>query len=315
MSSASHSSVSLAPPVTAQVAVVAQDQIGDGPIWDAAAKRLLWVDHARHIVHEAKADGAGGWREIRCWSPGTAVTAVIPRARGGLVVAGGNEVSLLDEAGNSRPFVRVDIDPSRVRFNDVKCDSHGRLWAGTLATDFSPSAALYRIDPDGTVTSMLEQVRLANGFDWSPDDATFYFIDSLECAVEAFDFDVQQGTLANRRTLVTIAPSDGVPNGMSVDSEGCLWVALTCGSEVHRYSRDGSLLARVRIAVPGVTSCAFGGADGKDLFITSRSGRMPDIIKSLGVREDRMQSSGPQAGSLFVCRPGPAGTPVTPFAG
>jgi sugar lactone lactonase YvrE len=156
---------------------------------------------------------------------------------------------------------------------------------------------------------------LANGFDWSPDRATFYFIDSLECSVDAFDFDERQGTIANRRRLVRIAPSDGVPNGMTVDTEGGLWVALTCGGEVRRYASDGSLLARVRISVPGVTSCVFGGADGRDLLITSRSGRVPDIIESLGVREDSMTSQGPEAGSLFVCRPGPAGAPATPFVG
>jgi sugar lactone lactonase YvrE len=299
--------------ITAQVAVMTEDQIGDGPLWDAVGKRLLWVDHGRQIVHQATSDGAGGWHETYRWAPRVPVTSVIPRVRGGLVFAGGNEVSLMNETAELRQFVRLDIDPARVRINDVKCDPRGRLWVGTLATDFSPSAALFRIDADGFVTRTLEGVRLSNGFDWSPDRATLYFIDSLECAVDAFDFDEQRGTISNRRRLVEISPADGVPNGMTVDIEGGLWVALTCGSEVRRYASDGSLLARVRICVPGVTSCAFGGADGRDLFITSRSGRVPEIIKSLGVQEDSMTSLGPGAGSLFVCRPGPAGAPATPF--
>lgn len=291
-----------------------QDQVGDGPLWDAVGMRLLWVDHGRQIVHVATADGAGGWHEMSHWVPRVAVTSVIPRARGGLVIAGGNELSMVNETGELRQFARLDIDPARVRINDVKCDPRGRLWAGTLATDFSPTATLFRIDADASVTRMLDGVRLSNGFDWSPDRTTFYFIDSLECAVDAFDFDEQRGTISNRRRLVEISPADGVPNGMTVDIEGGLWVALTCGSEVRRYASDGSLLARVRICVPGVTSCAFGGADGTDLFITSRSGRVPEIIKSLGVPEDSMTSLGPEAGSLFVCRPGTAGMPATPFA-
>jgi sugar lactone lactonase YvrE len=301
--------------LSATLAIAARDNIGEAPAWDAIGKRLIWVDHAGELIHEAKEGGASGWYESRRWDPGGTVSAALPRLRGGLVVAGGNEIFLLDDTGHCAPFAILDIDPASCRLNDVKCDPRGRLWAGTLACDFSPRAALYCIHLDGTVTTVLRDVSLANGFDWSPDGCTFYFIDSMKRAVEAFDCDMQRGSLTNPRTVVSMDPVHGIPNGMTVDKEGCLWVALTCGGEVHRFAPDGAPLARVELPVPGVTSCAFGGAEGRDLFITTRSGRVPDFAKALGVREEMMESSGPHAGALFVCKPGPAGSPATPFPG
>jgi sugar lactone lactonase YvrE len=302
--------------LTASVAIAALDKIGEGPVWDVRGQRLIWVDHAGEGVREARPDGTGGWQESGRWNLGRTVSAALPRTNGGLLIAGGNELLLLDESGHqSALFARLAFDPNACRLNDVKCDSRGRLWASTYATDFSPRAALYRIDPDGVIATVLANVSLGNGLDWSPDGATFYFIDSLECTVDAFDCDLERGTLANRRTVVRIEPTAGVPNGMMGDREGCLWVALTCGACVRRYAPDGALLAQVNIAVPGATSCAFGGINGGDLFITSRTGRVPEIIKALGVREDMMESSGPSAGALFVCRPGPLGARASLFAG
>ena len=299
----------------AQLAINARNGIGDGPLWDAADRRLLWSDHQTGVVHEARSDGARGWRQTGSWDLQRPLAVALPRSRGGLVVVGGVEIVLLDAGGNITPFTRIEADPLQVRFNDAKCDPRGRLWAGTLAVDFSPRAGLYRIDPDGTVSAMLDHARLANGLDWSPDGRTFYFIDSLERTVDAFDFDVAHGTLSNRRTLVTLEPGRGVPNGMCVDRGGYLWVAATGASEICRYSPRGELVGRVTIATAAATSCAFGGPDGADLFITSRRGRLPQIALSAGVAPEFMENDGPEAGGLFVCRPGPTGAPATPFAG
>jgi sugar lactone lactonase YvrE len=301
--------------LNATVAIAAQNHIGEGPVWDAASRRLLWVDHAGQVVHEARDDGHGSWKESRRWAAGCTVSAALPRARGGLLISGGNEIFLLDDAGRRTSFACLDFDPVLCRLNDVKCDALGRLWAGTLTRDFSPRAALYRIDPDGTVARVLQNVSLANGFDWSPDRSTFYFIDSIRCSVDAFDCDLERGMLTNRRVVVAIDATQGVPNGMTVDVDGGLWVALTGGGRVCRFAPDGTLLARVNVSVPGATSCAFGGPDGSDLFITSRTGRVPEVIGALGLPEKMMESRGPEAGALFVCRPGVAGAPATPFAG
>jgi sugar lactone lactonase YvrE len=302
--------------IKATLAISARDEIGEGPLWDAKHQRLLWLDHQVGIIHEARAAGLAGWRETQRWNLNRHIAAAIPRQRGGLVVAAGTELLLFDEiTGKITPFVTLDVDPALIRLNDAKCDSHGRIWAGTLATDISRRAALYRIDPNGAVTTMLEGVAIANGLDWSPDGSIFYFIDSIALTIDAFKFDMARGTLGERRTLVSITHGEGGANGMTVDLEGCLWVAVTGGGEVRRYSPDGALLDRVTISTSGATSCAFGGADCAELFITSRSGRMPEFAHTLlGVPLDRLEDNGPAAGGLFVCRPGATGAPAMLFA-
>lgn len=303
----------------AKLAIDARDTIGEGPTWDAAKGRLLWLDNTVGLIHEAKSDGAGSYRESRRWNLDRPAGAAIPQAKGGLVVAGGVEIFLLSEAGDIAPFARLDADPNRIHVNDAKCDPQGRLWVGTLASDFTPAlGALYRVDPDGTITTMLKQVTLSNGMDWSPDGATFYYIDSGARSVDAFDFDAARGAISRRRTIVTIARGEGVPDGMTVDREGCLWVAVPATGEVRRYAPDGALLTRVEISAPAVTSCAFGGADGKDLLITSAAVRLPDAVLPLvGFTAEMAEkaAAAPGAGGLFVCRPGATGRPATPFAG
>jgi len=275
-------------------------------------QRLLWVDHFAGIIHEARYGTERVLHETHRWDLGHHIAAALPCARGGLLIAGRREVFRFDATGDTTPFVALEADPL-IRINEAKCDARGRLWVGTLSTEFEPRAALYRITPDGTVTRLLEGVRLANGFDWSPDGATFYFIDSLSCAVDTFDFDMESGTIGNRRALIRIEYGAGAPNGMTVDREGCLWVALTGGGEVRRYAPNGVPLERITLPIPGATSCAFGGNDCSDLYITSRSGRMPDIALTIGVRPEMMEATGPAAGALYVCRPRVHGLPAHPF--
>jgi sugar lactone lactonase YvrE len=214
---------------------------------------------------------------------------------------------------------RIDADPDVVHLGDGKCDPQGRLWLGTQPNDFTPGhCAFYRADPDGTVTTLLEGVGLSNGLDWSPDGATLYYIDSFTRSVDAFDFDARRGTIGGRRSIVKIGIGKGGFDGMTVDREGCLWVAVFGPGEVHRYSPKGELLARVQISAPAATSCAFGGADGGDLVITSASIRLPPgVVSLIGCSPETAETSAtaPGAGGLFVCRPGATGKPATPFAG
>lgn len=301
--------------MNATLALDTRDRIGEAPVWDAVGQRLLWCDLETGIVHAATPGTSGGWCESRRWDLQRPIAAAIPRTRDGLVVAGGVEIFALNEAGRILPLARLDADPDLVRFNDAKCDPQGRLWAGTLATDFTPRAALYRIDPDGAVSTMLEGLSIANGMDWSPDGSVFYLTESLSRCVEAFDFDARRGALARRRTFVQIAYGEGGPNGLTVDREGCLWLAVTGSGHVRRYSPEGKELMRVAIATPGATSCAFGGNDGASLFVTSLGRRMPEVARTLGLTEETMRNDGPQSGGLFVCRPGATGRPATAFAG
>jgi sugar lactone lactonase YvrE len=192
--------------------------------------------------------------------------------------------------------------------NDGKCDSAGRFWAGTMAYDFTPgAAALYRLDRDFKVTTMVNRVTLSNGLDWTEDDRSMYYIDSLAHGIDAFDFDAREGTIGRRRRLVEI-PSDStaptgetVPDGMTLDAEGFLWVAVFGSSEVRRYSPLGDVDCIVRLPVCAVTSCAFGGEELTELYITS------NVVFDDG-RE-------PLAGAVFRCTPGVRGRPARVFAG
>ena len=300
----------------ALLAIDARDENGEGPAWDAAQQRLLWSDNATGVIHEATSEGPGVWRESKHWNLSRPIGAAIPRRTGGLIVVGGTEVFTVDDAGKSTPFTRLDADPNLVTLNDAKCDPQGRLWAGTYATDLkSPRGALYRIDPDRTVTTMLDNVTISNGLDWSPDGATFYYIDSLTRSVDGFDFDPLHGTIGNRRTVLSV--DVGGPDGMAVDREGDLWVAIYGLGQVRCYAPDGALRACVDVSTPAVTSCAFGGLDGKDLLITSVA-HMPEAVLpiiGLGMDVVRQVAAAPGSGGLFVCRPGASGKPATPFAG
>jgi sugar lactone lactonase YvrE len=301
---------------TARLAIDAKDKIGEAPAWDDFEQRLLWSDMEIGIIHEARADGAGGWSETKRFQLGVPIAATIPRSRSGLVLAAGTDVLLMDEQGEVAPLARLDVDVERFRFNDAKCDAAGRLWAGTLSRDFEAGAAsLYRIDPDGAITTALEGLTLANGLDWSPDGSIFYLVDSLTRRLDAFDFDLDSGRLNNRRTILTLPFGEGGPNGLAVDNEGAIWIAVTGSGSVHRYAPDGHLLARVFIGTPGATSCAFGGADGGELFITSLGRRMPEVAQTIGITPAMMENSGPEAGALFVCRTGVCGRPAYAFAG
>lgn len=299
----------------AELAIDARDLVGEAPVWDAEAQRLLWVDHQRGIVHEARSDGSH-WRETNQWQLGQHIAAALPRARGGIAIVGALRIDMLDSSGRVTPFAQIEADPQRERLNDAKCDRSGRLWAGSLAVDFRRgAAALYRIDRDGSVHTVLRGLTLANGLDWSPDGATFYLVDTATLSIDAFDFDSELGALANRRTLITIERGAGGPNGLAVDRTGCLWVALTGGGAVRRYSPQGESLDQIDLPTAGPTSCAFGGPDLGELFITSRSGQMPHIAAELGIRPEMRDCTDAGAGGLYVCRPGISGAAATPFAG
>jgi sugar lactone lactonase YvrE len=310
----------------ATLAVDCQDIIGEGPAWDPARERILWCDNSVGLIHEARSNGSNSWHETRHWTLNRSIAAAIPRTAGGLVVASGVEILTLSDAGDVRSFAHLDADPQCVKLNDAKCDSRGRLWAGTRDTDFgvpgrkiTPGrAALYRVDPDGAAVKMLSGTTLGNGLDWSPDGSVFYFIDTYSRTIDAFDFDIDQGSISHRRNVVTLYSDEGLPDGMTVDRDGNLWVAIAGTGEIRGYSPEGSLLAHVKVATPTVTSCAFGGIAGGDLFITTARVQLPATALSgltQGFSLEVGGSSEPSAGGLYVCQPGVTGLPAHGFAG
>jgi sugar lactone lactonase YvrE len=161
--------------------------------------------------------------------------------------------------------------------------------------------SLYRVDPDGTVSRMVEDVSISNGVAWSPDDSTMYYVDTPTGRVDMFDFEPESGTIANRRTLIEVAPADGQPDGLVVDREGFLWLALWEGWSARRYRPDGTLAGIIDVPCARVTKCAFGGDALDDLYITTASPVAPSAEQ-------------PHAGGLFRARPGISGLPATPFA-
>lgn len=156
---------------------------------------------------------------------------------------------------------------SDLRFNDAKCDPRGRAWAGSMAYDGTPGAgALYRLDPGPTATVVVAGVTTGNGLGWSPDRRELYFVDSPIQTVRAYPYDDDTGHIGDPRLVVAVPPGAGTPDGLCVDDDGCIWVALWDGSAVRRYTPGGRLDAVIPLPVARPTSCCFGG---DVLYITS----------------------------------------------
>ena len=276
--------------------------LGEGPVWDPRIGRLLWVDIPNGTLFVTDpADGSTTQRDL-----GTAVGVVLPRASGGYVAALQDGFYVLPEEGPPELIAPVEASDPATRFNDGETDPQGRLWAGTMGWHAEPGrGSLYRLDADGRVTRMLEGVSISNGLGWSPDGLTMYYVDTPTYRVDRFDFDPASGDISDRREFVTIRHGRGRPDGLTVDSEGAVWVATWPGYAVHRYLPDGSLDAVVPLPVSNVSSCEFGGPDLRDLYITT-------AWELLSEEEHAAQ---PLAGSLFRTRLEVAGTPRVPFAG
>lgn len=281
-------------------------QLGEGALWNAARQRLQWIDiKGRRVFTYDPATGVNESCDV-----GQMVGTVVPRARGGLMLALHEGFAELDPA-TGRVTLRPrppEYDPAQVRFNDGKCDPAGRFWAGTMALAKSPRplGRLYRLDPDGSMHVMLRDVGTSNGLAWSLDRRTLYFNDTPLVRVDAFDYDDATGAVANRRIVITIPPDMGRPDGSTLDAEGMLWIALWSGGAVTRWDpASGKLLQTIRLPVTNVTSCAFGGPQLDTLFITTARD---------GLTAAQLAAQ-PLAGGLFQVRPGVRGLPAPAFAG
>ncbi len=272
---------------------------GEGPCWLESSGELAWVDMLAGRVL-ATSPATGETRAIGIPSPVAAI--VRPRAGGGLVVATETGVVLLDE--HDAPSLLCEIlDGPGIRMNDGGCDPQGRFWCGSMAYDISPGASsLYRVEADGTFAEQLTGVTISNGLGWSPDGETAFYVDSMAYGIDTFAFDGASGTLSERRRFADVGGSPVLPDGLAVDAEGGVWVALWDGGAVHRYASDGTLDLVVPLPCRRVTACAFGGAGLDELFITTSRLELPDGVD-------------PDAGALFRCVPGVRGQAVLAFAG
>jgi sugar lactone lactonase YvrE len=274
----------------------------EGPTWDSRTGHLLWVDQYVGHVHVGTWDGRHLIAE-RSYDLGAPVGAVVPERSGsGWVAAAGRGFVRLDRDGTVTELAPAPATPGhRMRMNDGGCDPSGRFWAGDIAFDKTPGvAALYRLETDLAVTTVLSGVTISNGIGWVDGGATMYYIDTPTDRVDRFRV-TADGRLTDRAVLAEV--TGGSPDGMTLDDRGCLWVAVWGAGAVHRYAPDGTLLAVVEVDAPQVSSCAFGGDDGRTLFITT----------SQEGYDDTESSAHPNAGRVFAADVGVSGPPAAPF--
>jgi len=278
----------------------ARAEIGEGPVWDDRSRRLHWVDIRAGLIHRfSPTDSSDSVLDV-----GQPVGSLGLGAQGGLVLAVRDGFGLMP-AGSDRVETVIEVEKDRAnnRMNDGRVDPAGRFWAGTMSASqvHEPGAgSLYRVEQVGA--SLMPRwvfggLTVANGIDWSPDGRLMYYIDSPTQRIDVFDFDMETGAVSNPRCFVDIPKADGLPDGMTVDADGGVWVALFRAGRVRRYSPAAAIDLEVAVPVTLVTSAAFGGTDLSDLYITTARHRLTPEEREAQIH----------AGSLFCCRPGPTG--------
>ncbi len=288
----------------AELVLDAQAVLGEGPLWNSTESRLYWVDIDPGTVHVF--DPATG--EDRTAALGRMIGCVAFCAGGGLLAAGEGGVFELDSLEQPARLIANPIagDP-QLRFNDGKVDPQGRFWAGTYHMGRVPrQAALYCLGTDRSLRTVLVGLTNSNGLGWSPDGTVFYHIDTPTLEVSAYDFDGDTGRISGRRCAVRFSGDDGRPDGMAVDAEGQLWIAHFDGGRVSCWDpRLGRRREVIELPCSRVTSCAFGGANLDELYITTAR---------KGLDQSRLAAE-PGAGGVFVARPGVRGLPCSFFGG
>jgi sugar lactone lactonase YvrE len=246
-----------------------QTLLGEGARWDARRAELLAVDILAGHVYRARVADDGGLSLVRAYQVPTTVGAIAPvKDDEGWLLAAGTGFVHLSPDGSLRTL--ADVSSAGTRMNDGACDPQGRFWAGTLADDHrAGGGALYRFDRDGRTDLMLGDLTISNGLGWSPDGGIMYLVDSGPRVVHAFTFDGERGTIADGRVLVTVAEEVGAPDGLTVDADGDLWVAIYGGGRIHRYSPDGALREALSLPAKQSTSCAFAGTGLNRLYVTT----------------------------------------------
>ncbi len=289
--------------LTADCVLDAKAVLGEGPVWRAETQDLVWVDiESARVCCFNPATG-----ENQTWDVGEKPGLAVPTKQGDLILGTSVGFVRLDLAsGVLSPIIDPEQDLPNNRFNDGKVDPEGRLWAGTMGLDEAPNVgSLYRLNRNLSTDKLFDQVTISNGMAWTSDQKTFYYIDSPTRRVDVFDCDMAGGTVSDRRTAFELPEGMGYPDGMSIDNEGMLWVALWQGWGVARFAPGGALLAKVEVPVECVTSCCFGGENWDELYITTSSRDL----------DETGRAEQPLAGGLFRCRPGVSGPPTNLFLG
>ncbi len=288
--------------VPVELAHPAQALLGEGPLWDDSTQRLRWVDILGRSLHDY--DPVAGIDSHESF-PQPVTTVALSKSRGLLVALADRIVALPAPGAAPIELNHFRADSTKVRFNDGKADPWGGFQVGTMHLDGAEAVGhLYRLSPDYSLEVRLSGLTCSNGLDWSEDGKTFFHVDSVLSKGDTYSTDADTGKMTGRRGFLEVS-GPGIPDGLSLDADGCVWVAIWGGGEVRRLTPDGTVDRVVKLPVSRVTSVAFGGEDRDELFITTaRDGLSEGEL----VRERH-------AGDLFWCRPGTSGRPANRFLG
>ncbi len=280
--------------------------LGEAPYWNDRHQSLVWVDMLGPALHRLVPGHGRRKSAHQVWPLPRLTSVAVPRRAGGYVLAQPSGLRLFNpDSGVDAPFMHPEGRHAGNRYNDGKCDLRGRLWIGTMDPGGQPGrGSLLRIDPDGACARIDTGFTVANGIAFAPDGATLYFVESAGRTVFAYDLDAKRGTVSRRRVFATW-PEGVKPDGLAVDADGSVWVAIWDGWRVEQWSADGKLQRTIRLPVPRPTSVAFGGRDLATLFITTARVRLPT----------EALAQAPLSGALFEYMPAVRGTPVGLFAG
>jgi len=270
---------------------------GEGPVWSPTWGGLKWLDMLAGDVLTLLPSG-----DVERRSVGTVAAAIRPCAGGGAVIAVEHGFAIDPGDGAPLEYLADVFHDGELRMNEGGCDPSGRFYCGSMAWDKSQGrGSLYRLDARRKVAEVLTGVTISNGLDWSPDGTLAYYVDSATQRIDVFDYERDLGLL-RRRPFVKIPEASGAPDGLTVDADGFVWVALWGGAAIHRYGPDGALDGIVDVPVSRVTAITFGGPRLDELFITTS-------------REGLQAAAEPSAGALFRHLPGVKGQPVRPYDG
>jgi sugar lactone lactonase YvrE len=284
-----------------QVVGTFREVLGEGPVWCEIEQALYWTDIRRKLIRRhSPATG-----ETVTWELPEIVGSFALRRNGGLIVAMRSDIVLFDPStGRMERLAAPDADKPNHRFNDGKCDPKGRFVVGSMDdVTRDPTGSLWSVSADGSCRALLSNCRIPNGLAWSPDGGRMYFADTGDGAIRVYDYDLATGAIGSERTIAQL--DNGAPDGATVDEQGYYWSAVYGGWRVERRAPDGRLDATFDVPVQNPTSCAFGGLDLDQLYVTSASQR-------LSTEELAAQ---PLAGAVMVLQVGVRGLPSTRFDG
>lgn len=293
----------LSPDIEAELVLDAKARLGEGALWQHKENKLYWIDIEGRFFHIYDPVS----KKDKQFPTGERVGTVVPVENGGALLALQNGIHKIDTETGELALITNPLKAPEIRFNDGKCDPSGRFWIGTMRLDSqSEAATLYRMDKDQSVHQMLDSVTISNGIAWSADKKTMYYIDTPTSTVQVFDYNDEAGAISNRRVSIHIPEKDGHPDGMTIDSEGKLWIALWGGGAVARYDPlTGKIIQRIKVPAPHTTSCAFGGKNLETIYITTaRIGLNSQDLKEF-----------PSSGGLFAAKPGVRGVPANFYKG